>query len=420
MRLPRSNSTSIPVFSVITLTLFVTIVSLSARAATQQLTCTPANLHFGTVPVGQTETQLVTLTNNGQTSITLSAMSITSTEFSASPLSLPMVVSAGESVALNVTFTPPAIGWTGGKATFTSTASNPDLQMELGGTGVTSDPVTASPASVSFGSVAVGASSTQSVVLTNRRAWKVTLTALQTTSSPFSVSGLTLPYTMAAGQSVSISVKFSPQAPGIAGGSVFASGPGLDVPLSGTGAGNSVGQLSLTPASLNFGNVTVGQTGTQTVALNATGGSVTITSISSGNSQFAVPGISLPLTVNAGASVQFNVTFTPLNAGTASSALSFASNATNSPVGESLAGTGAAPYVALSWIPSNSQVVGYNIYRRVSPNGAYIKLNSSVDAITSYTDSTVSLGQTYDYATTAVNTSGEESGYSNQVEVAIP
>jgi fibronectin type 3 domain-containing protein len=126
------------------------------------------------------------------------------------------------------------------------------------------------------------------------------------------------------------------------------------------------------------------------------------------------------LTVNAGASVQFNVTFTPLNAGTASSALSFASNATNSPVGESLAGTGAAPYVALSWIPSNSQVVGYNIYRRVSPNGAYIKLNSSVDAITSYTDSTVSLGQTYDYATTAVNTSGQESSYSNQVEVAIP
>jgi len=38
----------------------------------------------------------------------------------------------------------------------------------------------------------------------------------------------------------------------------------------------------------------------------------------------------------------------------------------------------------------------------------------------SYTDSTVQSGQTYYYATTAVDSSGVESTYSNQVQVAVP
>jgi len=38
----------------------------------------------------------------------------------------------------------------------------------------------------------------------------------------------------------------------------------------------------------------------------------------------------------------------------------------------------------------------------------------------SYSDSTVQSGQTYYYATTAVDSSGTESTYSNQVQVAIP
>jgi Abnormal spindle-like microcephaly-assoc'd, ASPM-SPD-2-Hydin len=421
MRLPQSITSPFctRVCFGIGVTVFLAMLSLGAQAATQQLTCNPAALHFGDVPTGQSETQLVTLTNSGQTTVTVSAITLSATEFSMSQLGLPLTLTAGESVTLTMTFSPSATGWTGGRVIFNSTASNPVLQLTLGGTGVTSDVVTANPASLSFGQVAVGSKSTQPVVLTNNRSWKVTLSSFQTTGSGFSVSGLTLPLTLGVGQSVAFDVTFAPQTAGLTGGSVFVSGPALNVPFSGTGA-TAAGQLTLTPAALNFGNVTVGQTATQTVALNATGGTITISSISSGNAQFSVPGVSLPLTVNPGGSVAFNVAYTPLNTGTASSALSFSSNATNSPVSESLAGTGAAPYVALSWNPSTSQVIGYNVYRRLLPSGSYAKLNSTVDAIPSFTDTTVALGQTYDYATTAVNSSGEESGYSNQVEVVIP
>jgi len=65
-------------------------------------------------------------------------------------------------------------------------------------------------------------------------------------------------------------------------------------------------------------------------------------------------------------------------------------------------------------------VVGYNIYRSTSLNGSYNRLNSSLDTVTSYTDATIASGATYYYATTAVNSAGEESGYSNRVQVVVP
>ncbi len=47
--------------------------------------------------------------------------------------------------------------------------------------------------------------------------------------------------------------------------------------------------------------------------------------------------------------------------------------------------------------------------------GSYAKINSLLDTSTLYTDSSVVDGTSYCYATTAVNTSNEESGYSNIV-----
>lgn len=85
------------------------------------------------------------------------------------------------------------------------------------------------------------------------------------------------------------------------------------------------------------------------------------------------------------------------------------------------AGTSAAQSVKLSWNASTSQnVVGYNVYRGTSSNGPYTQLNSSLDANTEYTDSTVRAGQTYYYVTTAVNSQGDESAYSNQSQATIP
>lgn len=420
MRLPQSNNQllSVRVASVILLLALATIMPLGAQAATQQLVCSPSGLRFGKVQVGQSETQLIALTNIGQTSVTISAERANPSQYSVSGLNLPAVLTAGQSVTLSVIFAPTAIGWVGGTITFTSNASNSSLQLSLAGSGVTSDALTAAPSSLSFGQVAVGASAALSVVLTNPGASSETLKALQLTGTQFSVSGLTLPMKLAAGQSVTMKVSFTPLAAGLISGSVFVSGPSLNVPLSGTGTTTS-GQLIVSPAALNFGNVFIDSTGTQTGTLSATSGSVTVSSAASSSAQFSLVGASFPLTIGAGQNVQYNVTFTPQSAGTASATLSFSSNATNSQVSEILAGTGAAPQVSLTWLPSTSQVSGYNVYRGTAP-GVYSRVNATLDPTTSFTDSTVVPGATYYYAATAVNSNGDESTYSAAVEIVVP
>jgi len=76
--------------------------------------------------------------------------------------------------------------------------------------------------------------------------------------------------------------------------------------------------------------------------------------------------------------------------------------------------------VALSWNASTSTVSGYNIYRSTLSGGTYLRINSSLIAGLSYTDSTVQNTTTYYYVTTAVDSTGTESVYSNQVSAVIP
>ena len=73
--------------------------------------------------------------------------------------------------------------------------------------------------------------------------------------------------------------------------------------------------------------------------------------------------------------------------------------------------------VVLTW-NSSQDATGYNVYRGTVSGGPYTKIASGLSS-TTYTDIAVTHDQTLYYVTTAVNGS-YESGYSNQVVVAIP
>ena len=421
MRLPQSSRRSllVPFFSISLSLLVAALLPEHAGAVTQQLQCSATVLRFGTVAVGQTKTQLVTVTNTGQTSATISAISVSFAQFGISGTNLPAVLGAGQSVDLNVTFSPAAMGWVHAKIMIISDASNPHLQLGVAGTGVSSDALTAAPATLLFGQVPVGSSTSLSVVLTNILSSKQTLESAKANGGVFSVTGPIFPLALSAGQSVTMTVNFEPQAPGLTGGSIFLSGPGLVIPL--TGTGTSTGQLTIAPSALSFGNIDIGSSKTQTATLSATGGSVTISSAASNNAQFTVSGASFPLTLNAGQSVNLYLVFSPTQAGTDSALLTVTSNASDTKATESLTGNGITPpySVVLSWSPSTSSVVGYNVYRGTAV-GAYSKINPSLDPDTAYTDNTVAAGTTYYYAATAVNSSGAESSYSSPIQVVIP
>ena len=77
--------------------------------------------------------------------------------------------------------------------------------------------------------------------------------------------------------------------------------------------------------------------------------------------------------------------------------------------------------VLLNWTASPSQgVTGYNVYRSTTSGTGYAKINSSAVGGLSYTDSTVSNSTTYYYVTTSVDNSGDESTYSQEVQMIIP
>jgi hypothetical protein len=400
-------------------------VSLTGTGTTTgQLTANPTSLAFGSIQVGGSKSLSETLTNSGGSSLTISAAAASGTGFSLSGLTLPLTLNAGQSTSFTVAFAPTTSGAASGSVSVTSNGSNPNLSIALSGTGVTSGTLSANPTSLAFNSVQVGASKNLSETLTNTGGSTVTISQATVTGAGFSISGLTLPTTLNANQSVTFTATFAPTSAGTVSGNLSvvsnASNSPLNIALSGTGT--AAGQLAVSPTNLSFGNVVVGSSAALNGSLIASGASVTISSASLNNGEFVLSGITLPVTLAAGQSTPFTVTFTPQASGATSGSLSFSSNASNSPAVQSMTGTGTAPTqhsVDLTWGASSS-AVGYNVYRGTVSGGPYTMINTSLDSTTAYTDSTVVSGQTYYYVATAVDGNSNESAYSNQTQAVIP
>lgn len=184
----------------------------------------------------------------------------------------------------------------------------------------------------------------------------------------------------------------------------------------------AAGELAVSPSTLDFGKVAVGTHKVQTGTLTAGGSSIRVTSADWRGEGYAVSGIVFPLTVGAGQSISFKVTFAPNRGGSSAGKISFQSDAGNVAQaafnGNGTHTTGHS--VTLSWRPAAASVVGYNVYRGVASKGPYAKINSSLRPKATFTDASVTGGETYFYVTTAVSKNGWESKYSNQVQVTIP
>jgi fibronectin type 3 domain-containing protein len=129
-----------------------------------------------------------------------------------------------------------------------------------------------------------------------------------------------------------------------------------------------------------------------------------------------------PVTLSPSQSISLTVQYSPTTAVATSGTLAIVSNATGSPAAIAVSGNGVAQIqhtVALSWNASTS-ATGYNIYRSATSGTGYARVNSGPDGVLNYSDTSVQNGQTYYYVTTAVDASGQESGYSSEVSVVIP
>ena len=365
----------------------------TVSSAAGQLTESPTTVNFGTVTTGTSNTQSVTVTNAGTGGATISQMNVTGAGFSASGLTLPMTLAAGQSTSLTVTYAPQISGTSTGSVALVSNASDSTSTVQLTGNATSPAGTLNVPGTLSFGNVTVGTSATQNVTVTASTA-SVTISQANVTGTGFSVSGLTLPATIAAGQSATFQVKFAPTTAGTASGSLSlvsnASNSPSSISLSGSGV-SPAGTLSASPTSLSFGNVTVGTSATQNVTVTASTASVTISQANVTGAGFAVSGLTLPATIAAGQSATFQVKFSPTAAGSVTGSVSLVSNA-SATVAVSLSGTGTNPTAAT---PSFSPAPGsYSSAQSVtisdSTSGA--KIYYTTDGSTPTTASTVYTG----------------------------
>ncbi len=406
------------------------LVALRGSGATAAaLTATPNSIAFGSVAVGSEQTQTVQLANTGSEAATISKVSFSGTGVSVSGMTAPMNLASGETTKLTVTYKPTSAGTLTGSLSITSNATDPSVVVGINATATLST-LAATPASFSFGNVAVGSDTTQTIRLENIGTSQVTISSITPSVSGVAVSGVTLPVGLAPGTSATVTAAYKPSGAGSVAGKITVTSNAVGSPtvinLSATAAAATV-RLTPSATSLSFGDVTLGASGTNQLTVRSTGNTkASISNVTISGSGFGLGTSAAGVTLDPTQSVTYSVNFDPKAAGSLTGTLTITSNAANSPMKVALFGTGVAAAVtglhkvALTWERSSSTVTGYFVYRSSKPSGPYAQLNSAPEANPSFSDGTVSNGQVYYYYVTAVDSSNIQSADSNEVSVTIP
>jgi hypothetical protein len=204
----------------------------------------PSPIGFGNVVVGTTNSQTISVSNVGTSDLTITSVAISGTGFGILGLPTPLTLGVGQGTTFAVSFQPTSPGAASGHISITSRAIPSAVAVNLTGTGVPATlQLSANTSNLSFGSLTVGTSSSQSVVFTNTGNSNVTISSVSASGTGFGASGGSNT-TLAPNQSVTVTVNFNPQAAGAATGTLSvssnASNPLLQIQLSGGGISQPV------------------------------------------------------------------------------------------------------------------------------------------------------------------------------------
>ena len=309
------------------------------------LTATPASLAFGTVTVGTTSAaKTVTLKNdNPSTALSISFASsgdYTVTAGGGTPCGTSLAASA--SCTLSVTFKPHQNGGVEGAVTVTDGVSLSPLVVALNGSGsgAPASPLTFSPTSLSYTNTVVGTSVAKTVTVKNVSASSVSITKVSA-SGDYSASGCVT--TLAPLATCTLTVTFKPSTTGTIDGSVALSNGTTVNPDVLNIVGTAILPLTISPATVNFGNVTVGTSSASTTITlsNNTAAAISIGFTASGDfSATAGGGTPCTASLGAGAHCTLVVKFSPTTTGAVSGVVTVTYAGGFSPQAVKLTGTG--------------------------------------------------------------------------------
>lgn len=322
---------------------------------------------FPSTPVLSTSAaDTITLSNVGNSTLTISSISLTGTGASVFNLTngCGSTLAVGATCNVSVTFSPTAAATYQAAITITSNATGSPQAVSLTGTGTITLAATVTPTALDFGNVDIGTtSSAQTVTLANTGNGPITISSILPLGSGAGVFNVTsnCGATLAVGASCQIAVTFSPTATGAAAATLTITdnvlGPPQMVGL--TGTGYYIMKLGLSSNTLTFPATPVlGTSSAQAVTVTNTGQApITLSGIAlsgSSSAAFAETAGSAECKVGATLAVGATCTLTYVLAPPCTGANTFTAgsptqytamvsvtdNATNSPQTFNLAGQG--------------------------------------------------------------------------------
>ena len=210
----------------------------------------PSSLGFSAQVVGTVSTpRTVNVRNNLTTPVAITSIASNSAEFIQSNDCGPQLAGRGQ-CTITVSFSPAAAGPRSGVITILHNAGGSPQSIPLGGDGL--EPVVLSPATLEFGTQAIGTTSNlQSISLTNQQSVPLAIASM-TASGDFTIA-IGCGATLLAGRSCNIRLRFSPTAPGLRTGTLTvthnAAGSPTSASLRGTGTAPNVSSITVTPAN---------------------------------------------------------------------------------------------------------------------------------------------------------------------------
>jgi hypothetical protein len=215
------------------------------------ITVAPTSIGFGSLAVGGTASQSVTISNGGGSNLSVTQVSTTAAGVTITGIALPLTIAAGSQSTFNVVFSPKAAGALSGTVSVVSDLSTTAIPVSLSGIGtVATATLTTSTNTLAFGTVTDGQSNLLPVVLTNSGNSNVTISAVTGSGAPYTTSGVSAGLILTPGQSATLNVTFAPTAAGSDPGTVAVASNATNSPdnitLSGTGS------TTTTPASVSL------------------------------------------------------------------------------------------------------------------------------------------------------------------------
>lgn len=218
------------------------VLSLHGQGVTGSLVASPLSQSFGTVALSGRKTVSEVLTNRSSAAVTITKLSVAGSGFSASGLSVPRTLAAGQSYTFSISFSPKIAGSQTGSLTVYSSAPNSSLKIGLSGTSGSGTRLSLGTSTLTFGGVPVGSSKSLTGVLI-ASGGSVRIASVSSSSTEFSLRGISLPVTLANGQRVSFTVQFAPRLGGAASGKIVFNSSAQNTPavanVSGTGGSSS-------------------------------------------------------------------------------------------------------------------------------------------------------------------------------------